>query len=279
MVDLDSINLGFSRKAQMYDAYCESHPVIRWARGLARAQVLQHAPAGGAILELNAGTGADAAFFVERGYRVHATDVADGMVAEIAAKIEASSQGERFTVQQCSFTELGRASGGPYDVVFSNFGGLNCIPDLSAVTRTLPNLLKPGGFAVWVIMPPVGPWELAQALRGHWRTATRRLHRGGVLANVEGAKFFAYYFTPDVVARAFGPKFRRVSLQSFSLFCPPSYLDNFPKRLPTLTRWLMRMDEMLGSHWPFNRWGDYFILTMQFILDFIHFVDKNERAE
>ncbi len=266
MIDIESINAGFSRKAQVYDTYCENHPVIRWARGLARAQVLAHVPPGGAILELNAGTGADAAFFVELGYRVHATDVADGMVAEIAAKIEASGQRERFTVQQCSFTELDRVWGGPYDAVFSNFGGLNCIPDLRDVTRALPRVLKPGGFAVWVVMPPICPWELAQALRGHWRTATRRLHRGGVLANVEGAKFLAYYFTPGAVARAFGPGFRRVALQSFSLFCPPSYMDNFPKRLPTQTRWLMGLDETLCSRWPFNQWGDHFILTMQFIV-------------
>ena len=35
--------------------------------------------AAGSILELNAGTGTDAVWFAERGYRVHATDIAEGM--------------------------------------------------------------------------------------------------------------------------------------------------------------------------------------------------------
>ena len=264
MIDYQSINLGFSRKAEVYDAYCASHPVIRWSRNLIRTGLTRLLPAGASILELNAGTGSDAAYFVSQGYRVHATDLADGMVAAIRAKISTSSTVERFTVQQVSFTNLDQIQAGPFEAVFSNFGGLNCVPDLSEVVQGLPLLLKPGGYVTWVIMPPICPWELAQALRGHWRTATRRLKRGGVESNVEGAQFNTYYFTPGSVIRLFNSRFRVAGLRSLSLFCPPSYMENFPRRFPTLTRWLMALHERLGKHWPFNRWGDFFVLTMQY---------------
>lgn len=263
--DFQSINLGFSRKAEVYDAYCAGHPVIVWSRAQARAAVLKRIGPGDSILELNAGTGADAAFLAQAGYRVHATDLADGMLAATQAKINALGLGDRFTAQQVSFTQLDQIKGGRFDLIFSNFGGLNCIPDLRGVAAQLPRVLKPGGCLVWVIMPPVCPWELAQLLRGHWPTAIRRLRRGGVLATVAGAQFMTYYFTPTTVRQGLGPDFKVESLQSLSLLCPPSYMENFAKRWPHLTRWLMQADEVVGR-WPVcNGWGDYFILTARYL--------------
>jgi SAM-dependent methyltransferase len=264
MPDLNAIDLGFSRKAQIYDAYCENHPVIRWARQIVRQQVLRCLQPGMSILELNAGTGADAAYFAAQGWRVHATDLAGGMIAAIQHKIEALKLGGRLTVQQLSFTELNRVEGAPYDLVFSNFGGLNCIPDLLAVTKHLPALLNPGGSVVWVIMPPLCPWELIQGLRGRLRVAVRRLHPAGVLANIEGIRVRTWYFTPRQVRRAFSPAFRLVQQRSLSLFCPPSFMEGFPQHFPRLTHRLMQLDERLGIHPPFNAWGDFILYTFQY---------------
>ncbi|MBL8058099.1 MAG: hypothetical protein JNK29_15445, partial [Anaerolineales bacterium] len=123
--------------------------------------------------------------------------------------------------------------------------------------------LRPGGWVVWVVMPPVCPWEWAQALRGRWGVAGRRL-RGRTVAHVEGAHFATYYYTPAAVARALGPAFRPVRRQSLALFSPPAFLDGFPRRFPRLYRWLAGLDERLGV-WPIlNAGGDFFILTAQF---------------
>lgn len=264
MLDLKAVDLGFSRKAEVYDAYCEQHPVIRWSRGIVRQEVIRRLGRDGSILELNAGTGADAAYFVERGYRVHATDVADGMVSAIQRKINLSKNAERFTLQQVSFTALDEVTGGPYDLIFSNFGGLNCTPDLEAVTRFLPRLLRPAGYLVWVVMPPICPWELAQILRGRFRVATRRLKPGGVMANVEGAAVMTWYHSPQKLMKALTPKFRLVHRQSLSLFCPPSYMDRFPHRFPRITQFLLNLDERIGCRDPFNNWGDFISYTFQY---------------
>ena len=264
MLDLNAVDIGFSRKAEIYDAYCESHPVIRWAREKVRREVVQHLRVDDSILELNAGTGADAAYFVQQGYRVHATDIAGGMLSAIQNKIRTSNAAQSFTVQQVSLTELGQVSGAPYDLIFSNFGGLNCIPDLHIVTKFLSQRLKPGGHVVWVIMPPICPWELAQALRGQFRVATRRLNRNGVLANVEGARVMTWYHTPKKVIAAFLPEFQLLKKQALSLFSPPSYMDKFPHRFPRLTRFLLRMDGQFGSRAPFHDWGDFTVYTFRY---------------
>lgn len=263
MLDLDAVALGFSRKAEVYDAYCEQHPVIRWSRKIVRQEVNRRVRRGAAILELNSGTGADAAYFVEQGYRVHATDIAGGMISAIQQKINISSNPQAFTVQQVSFTELEDVTDGPYNLVFSNFGGLNCIPDLKSVTRFLPRLVKPGGYIVWVLMPPICPWELGQVLRGQFHVAARRLHPGGVRANVEGAAVITWYHKPRAVIEALSPAFRLIHQQALSLFCPPSYMDRFPHRFPGLTSLLSKLDETLGHRAPFNQWGDFIVYTFQ----------------
>ncbi len=263
MIDFDSINRGFSAKALVYDDYGADHPVILWARAQVRGHLMSLVSPPADVLELAAGTGADAAFLTEHGYRVHATDLADGMVTEIRRKIDGRGLADRLTAQQVSFTELQRVSGGPYDLIFSNFGGLNCTPDLTAVTCGLAGLLKPRGFVTLVVMPPICPWELAQAFRGDFKTALRRLHPGGVVARVATAYFRTYYYRPTQLLRALGPGYRRVTLRGLSLFSPPSYLEKLSRRYPTLFRCLTRFDERFGG-WPvLNSMGDFFILTVQ----------------
>jgi ubiquinone/menaquinone biosynthesis C-methylase UbiE len=262
-VDFDAIDRGFSAKALVYDDYGADHPVILWARAQVREHLTSLVPPGSAVLELAAGTGADAVYLAERGYRVHATDLAEGMVAQCRRKIAAHGLAGRMTAQRLSFTELERVEGGPYDLVFSNFGGLNCVPDLGAMTRGLPHVLKPGGFVALVIMPPLCPWELLQALRGDVRTAFRRLHPGGVMARVASAHFKTYYFRPGQVWRALGAGYRRVGVRGLSLFSPPSYLERFSRAHPKLFRRLTRLDERFAGLPLLHAMGDFFILTAQ----------------
>jgi SAM-dependent methyltransferase len=229
-----------------------------------RALVERELAPGAFILEINAGSGLDAAYFASKGYRVHATDVAPGMLAAIATKAEALDAGGRLSFEALPFTELERVAGGPYDLVFSNLGGLNCTRDLSAMTRGLPNVLRPGGAIVFVLMPPFCPWELAQALRGHLRTATRRLKRDGTLAHVEGELVPTWYHAPGKLKHALGPDFETVVLRSFCLFCPPSFFQGFARRHPRLVRVLMRLDDVIGRVWPFNRAGDFYALVARY---------------
>lgn len=102
-------------------------------------------------------------------------------------------------------------------------------------------------------------------LKGKFRIATRRLRRGGTLAHVEGVRFMTYYFTPRYVVKALGPDFQVQQLEGLSVFTPPADRINFPRRFPRLYRTLVKIDDTLSPHVPFNSWGDFFILTAQFI--------------
>jgi ubiquinone/menaquinone biosynthesis C-methylase UbiE len=143
---LISVNAAFSRQAAVYDAYEEHHAILQWMRDQVRAHALSFLQPADKILELNAGTGLDAVFFARRGFKVHATDLSDGMISQLKRKVDLLKLQDKITVQQCSFTELEKARIGPIDYIFSNFGGLNCVADLTFVTKKIPALLKPGGF-------------------------------------------------------------------------------------------------------------------------------------
>jgi ubiquinone/menaquinone biosynthesis C-methylase UbiE len=259
----DRVAAGFSRKAEAYDAFGDDHINLARLRRKVYDHVLRFVQPANRILELNAGTGIDAAFFARQGYTVHAIDIAPGMLDHLAAKIEQQQLRDRLTYQALSFTDLDRVEGGPFQYLFSNFGGLNCIPDLSLVTHHLPQILAPDSRLTWVIMPPICPWEIALLMKGKYRSATRRLRRGGTLAHVEGTRFMTYYFTPRRVMDALGPDFRLLSLEGLSVFTPPADRLDFPRRFPRLYRTLVKIDDALSPHAPFNHWGDFFILTAQ----------------
>jgi hypothetical protein len=186
------------------------------------------------------------------------------MVARIRARIAGGGFEGRLTAQQLSFYDLERAAPGPYDGVLSNMGGVNCAGDLARITRGLERLLAPGAAAVWVVMPPLCLWELAQAARGNFRLAFRRLRRGGVLARVEGLPVRTHYYSPRQVREAFGPHFRLLGLQGLSVFTPPADHKEFPARRPRLYRLLDALDERLAHRFPFHSLGDFFLITLRY---------------
>jgi SAM-dependent methyltransferase len=230
-----------------------------------RNHVLSYLQPGNRILELNAGTGADAVFFARRGFCVHATDISPGMVARIEEKIARTGLQDRLTAERLSFLSLQDITGLPFQAVISNMGGVNCTDDLGRITAGVKEVLSPGGFVTWVVMPPVCLWELLRVLRGNFKTALRRLSPQGTQANVEGVRFTTYYYSPRQVCAAFGDDFQPVSVKGLSVFTPTADAKYFPLNHPKIYRLLLGLDERLSDIPPFNRWGDFYIITFRYL--------------
>lgn len=264
MSELPTIAEAFSRTADRYDAFAVDHPNQTRMRRRVYAHLARFLPPGARILELAAGTGTDATHLAREGFRVHATDVAPGMLRRLRDKVAREGLQDRVTVQECSFTDLAAVRDGPFDVVFSNLGGLNCAPDLSSVIRDLPLVLRPGGVVTWVLMPPICLWELALVLRGQLRTAVRRLSRGGTRAHLEGLYFTVRYYTPREVVAAFGGDYRLLAIEGLSVITPTAESKNLAKRHPRLYAALCWLDERLASTPPWRGWGDFFIVSLRY---------------
>lgn len=260
----EAVNRGFSKQSAHFDHDDRINPVLQDLRHQVYNHVDKYLKPDSRILELNAGTGLDALYFVSKYHRVHATDISDGMVSEIKRKIQQNNLSRQLTCQQLSSTNLSDLSEKNFDYVFSNFGGLNCVEDLSAVTRHLPNLLKDGGYLTIVIMPPVSLWELSWTLKGDFGKAFRRLRRNGTIAHVEGEYFRTWYHSLSRIRKKLPGSFRLLSCESLGLVSPPPHRPDFPIHHPNLYNLLRRTDRLLRHFFPFNRWGDHIIVTFQY---------------
>ena len=260
---LENIAEAFSRTAEKYDSFAEDHPHLTRMRNKVYSHVLRHVPLGGRVLELNAGTGTDAVKLAERGYFIHATDVAAGMLDRLQEKVNRLGLQDRVSMEARSFLSLENLQGAPFDEVFSDLGGLNCASDLSPVIKQLPKILKPGGVVTWVLMPHICLWELAEVFRGNFSLAFRRLSRGKVRASLEGLNFDVYYFSPRQVIGWFGTDFELLALEGLSVITPTAESKNFARLHPQLYRVLAWVDDQLSPLWPWNGWGDFYILSMR----------------
>jgi ubiquinone/menaquinone biosynthesis C-methylase UbiE len=261
----EEVKAAFSLQSEIFDDYEEQNEILKWMRSVTREHVLKNLKRGDKILELNAGTGLDAVYFASKGFNVHAIDISEGMIEKLKFKVNALELQNKVTCELLSFTELHELTGRSFDYIFSNFGGLNCVDNLAKVTRHFKHILNPGGRVTFVIMPRVCPWEIALMLKGNFRTAFRRLHQGGVNANIEGVKFWTYYHGLHDVKKALGKDFRLIESRGLASLSPPPYMENFPRRYSKLYHYLANLDDRVSRYFPLNRWADHIITTFEFL--------------
>ena len=195
-------------------------------------------PSGSRVIELNCGTGVDAAWLGQRGVTVVATDAAAEMVAV--------AQRRGVDVRQLRAESIGDlAPLGPFDGALSNFGGLNCVSDLGAVVDGLAACLRPGGSALLCIMGPAVPWEWGwYLLHGQPRRAFRRF------AKVTWWRGLAIRY-PSIrsTRRLLAPHFEVRRVWALGALVPPSYAEQWAQRHPRVLAWLARTERRI-DRWP-----------------------------
>ena len=255
------VNEAFGRQSTVFDHLYDTNPIVGYMREIIRAEVLKKIKPGESLLEMNAGTGTDAIFFAGRGIRVEAFDISQGMVAKAKEKITELGLQDRINFTQRSFYDLDKVEG-EFDHVYSNFGGLNCTPDIEMIILMILDKLKSGKSATLVIMPPITLWEKAHFLLGKWDIATRRkTKRRPSKASIEGQPFKCWYYEPKELTKLLKPIAASVSVQGLCVLVPPSFLRSFPMKLPRIYKSLCWLDSKIWKLPPFYRVGDYFILS------------------
>ncbi|MGB8193642.1 MAG: class I SAM-dependent methyltransferase [Chitinophagaceae bacterium] len=255
----------FSRQSVVFDKIYSNDTIIQYKRQRVRSHVERYLPAASSILELNSGTGEDAIYFAGKGHYVHATDIAAGMQEKLKEKVQHAALSDKVSTEICSFTDLQKLQyKGPYNLVFSNFAGLNCTDKLNEVLKELPALVKPGGLVTLVILPKFCLWETTLMLRGKFKTATRRFFSSkGANSHVEGTYFKCWYYNPSYVIRRMQNSFELISLEGLCTLVPPSYMEGFAEKHPKLYEFLVRKENRLKDRWPWKFLGDYYIVTMR----------------
>ena len=208
---------------------------------LLRQAVWRRLPEARRALDLGCGSGEDALFLARRGAEVTATDASPAMLDLAWRKAMAAGLGAQIETRLFDLgspTELD----GPYDLVLSNFGALNCVADLAPLAGRLREAMAPDGTLAIVAMGRFCAWEtLWYGLRGD-KAAVRRW-TGRSIAKIGGQTIPIRYWTPRDIAAAFDG-FSLEAVHPIGLFLPPSdlfpWLEARPALLGRLARWEQR---------------------------------------
>jgi ubiquinone/menaquinone biosynthesis C-methylase UbiE len=255
----------FSSQAKKFDDLFSGNSIIQYKRKRVRDHAQQYLLPKSNVLELNSGTGEDAIWFAQQGHHVHATDISAGMQEVLLKKVKEYHLETLVSNELRSFTALNNLKNkGPYDLIFSNFAGLNCTGDLRKVLHSFESLLNPGGIITLVILPSFCLWEFLLLFKGKFNTAFRRLFsKRGVQSNVEGNLFTCWYYNPSYIINELKNEFDLLSIEGLCTIVPPSYIENFAEKYPGAYNYLKSKEDWLKKTWPWKFIGDYYIISLK----------------
>lgn len=219
------------------------------------------------ILELNCGTGEDAVYFAKQGHIVTATDISKAMIKEAEKKATHEGLNEKIQFLVADIRDLSEISSRKtFDMVFSNFGGLNCISseDLNILSVKLGKLLKTDGRFIAVIMPKFCLWEsvysMAKFKGGH---IFRRNSNKQVAVNVGDDLVETWYYSPGDFRRMFGDRFQFIAMKPIGMVLPPSYMESyFSKRQEMLDK-LEKVEVLINKIPVLSNWSDHFLIDFR----------------
>jgi len=216
------------------------------------------------ILETNCGTGEDALFLLKKGHHVTLSDSAQPMLQIAEQKLHVNKQ-KNFSILQWDLRQPFPVNGKTYDLIFSNFGGWNCLDalELLKLSATCNTILNPGGQIIAIIMGRKCFWERWYFKRkGNIVASKRRLSEEPVMAALGNNVFVeTWYYSPDEIQALF-PDFKLKMKQPIGLFIPPSYLNPFFMNKKWLIKVLVILERIFGFS-RFSNYADHYMITLQ----------------
>ena len=215
------------------------------------------------ILEVNCGTGADAEWFASFGHQVLATDVSGEMIEQAKSKLSESMASVLF--QQVDFQQIEtQFSGKTFSLIFSNFGGLNCVDThaLQEFLKASASLLPSGGSLVVVLMPAFCLWETIFYLAKIQPFVAFRRFKERVYTTVEGSPLTVFYHPPERVISLASNWFTASTLAPVGLALPPSYTARFFERRGFALSLLNRAEEWLAGIPGLSSAADHYFLHL-----------------
>jgi SAM-dependent methyltransferase len=214
--------------------------------------------AGKSILEVNCGTGEDAVHLAGRGVHVLATDISREMVRVTSEKVAARGLADAVETAQLSWEKLDSLPTA-FDGALSNFGGLNCVPDLHSAAAALARRLRPGSPVLLCVMGPLAAWEwIWYGLRLEPLKAVRRLRR-----NVQWRGIPLRYPSPRTLARAFAGGFRVERVSAIGILLPPALPESIAAQWPRTIAALNRCERWVETVPPLPSLADHYLMELR----------------
>lgn len=248
----------FDHVAKAYDEQFTDTKIGKAQRDLVWKYLRNQVNSAQNTLELNCGTGRDAQFLAEHCKSVIATDLSPEMISFASEKYQKSNL--RF--ESLDINLLNKLEG-KFDLIFSNFGGLNCLApkEWKKLASSLSDKLNPGGEFIAVIMSRNCAWE-----RFYFKKQKDELNRNRrrskevILANVDGVDVKTWYYSPEEIIKNMESNFTFVSSKPIGLFIPPSYLEPYFRKKKVIFSVLKLMESFSVSSNKSSDKADHYLI-------------------
>lgn len=216
------------------------------------------------ILELNCGTGEDAVWLGKKGHHVLATDVSEKMVEITSSKVISQDLSGFVSARVLDINEIDKISPvQKFDLVFSNFGGLNCLNEneLKILSKNLKNLLNPDGRFIAVVMPDFCMIEsIYYLLKLRFDQVLRRKKKQNV--KIGDANIDTYYYGYKTFSKIFDEDFYKNNVVGIGMFVPPSYLNNFFDNKNGILKFLGMMENIFAKYTFSALMSDHYLIDL-----------------
>jgi SAM-dependent methyltransferase len=219
------------------------------------------------ILELNCGTGEDALWLASRGNKVIATDISDRMLEMTCSRSKQSGLSEWISARRLNIADPDTyPAGKKYDLVFSNFGGFNCVGPqaVEKAFQSLAKLLNNKGRLVAVVMSRSCIWEWMYFIgKGKFKAANRRRRKQPVLVPVGSIPVSTWYYSPEKFSKLSAAYFTTRKVAPAGFFLPPSYLESYFSKHPQTLKRLNKLEKRISSFGRLAPFADHFIIDLE----------------
>jgi hypothetical protein len=253
----------FDNYAAVYDSHFTTSLTGKAQRTLVHDFLRKLADQKKSVLEVNAGTGEDALQLSDKFAKWLCSDISGAMVEQCRKKL---SSNINCSVIQSPIQEIEKNISGKYDLVFSNFGGLNCLSaeEIRTFAVSCSNMINHDGELVFVIMGRKCLWERFYfGLKGNLSASKRRMSREAIPANIEGAVCNTRYYSPGEIKDLFTGYFSVNTPRPIGFFIPPSYLNSFCQRHPVLFSVLKKLENLVSGMSRLADYSDHFLIHLQ----------------
>jgi len=254
----------FDKAAANYDAVFTNSVIGKLQRSLVYehlSKILKSKP-NQEILEINCGTGEDAVWMANKNHHVMATDISKEMLTRAKDKADLPN----LTYKQVDLTKLSAVfPDQKFDLIFSNFGGLNCLSkiQLEDFFRSSSEIIAPNGKLVLIIMPKNTLWEQSYFLwKRNFKNVFRR-KKEVAIADVNGEKVTTYYYNPKDIVHLSKSYFEISACKPIGFFAPPSYLESFFKDKPKLISLLNNLEQKIKNQSWLSKYADHYLIVVE----------------
>lgn len=245
--------------AESYDDILNKNRFSEILRLLFQNILIQNIQHGNRILDLGCGTGEDALFLAKKGFSVTGVDISQKMI-EIAEKKAVTKDYNENLQFFCSDMEIFIIENtNKFDVIFSNFNAVNYVRDLNSFSANASTALNEDGKLIFTVLNKLSISEvfynfLRLNFKKSWEAVFNR--KGLLLTDLN-------IFFPGTFVDFFKDHFRVKRITGIGIFIPPHNLTGMYNKLSFAIPFLLWLEKLISSVFPFYCLCDHYIIEMQ----------------